>query len=173
MAANTYTLISSNVLASSAATVTFSSIPATYTDLVIRWSVRTDRANTIDNIRIQYNGSTSAIYSETRLQGDGSAAASGRQSAITYNDFAIVDGDTATANTYASGELYIPSYTASQNKPISFFGAEEENSATAYMRTMAYLWSSTAAINEIKLLLASTYQFKATSSFYLYGIKNS
>jgi hypothetical protein len=171
--ANTYTLIQAQTLASSAATVTFSSIPATYTDLVLRWSARTDRANTIDNIRIQYNGITTATYSETRLQGDGSAAASARQSAITYNDFAISDGDTATANTYASGELYIPSYTASQNKPISFFGAEEENGAAAYMRASAYLWSNTATINEVKLFLASTYQFKATSSFYLYGIRSS
>ena len=53
MAANTYTLISSNVLASSAATVTFSSIPATYTDLVLRVSARNN-----DGVPFTYVGGT-------------------------------------------------------------------------------------------------------------------
>ena len=62
MAANTYTLISSNVLGSSAASVTFSSIPATYTDLVLRVSARTDAD---DTSLITFNGTTTG-YSKTR-----------------------------------------------------------------------------------------------------------
>lgn len=73
--ANTYTLISSNTLTSSAASVTFSSIPATYTDLVLRISSRTDAAGATATVAAQFNGdTTSANYSETNLNSDGATA---------------------------------------------------------------------------------------------------
>ena len=53
----TYTLISSNVLTTAAASVTFSSIPATFTDLVLRMSAQADGAsNAFDNITLTFNG---------------------------------------------------------------------------------------------------------------------
>jgi len=88
--ANTYTLINSNVLASSAASVTFSAIPATFTDLVIRASIRTDRAAVEDWLYIKFNGLTTN-RSYTRLTGSGSAAASGRSTSV------IVLGETNAA----------------------------------------------------------------------------
>ena len=66
--ANTYTLISSNVLGSSAASITFSAIPATYTDLVVRVTSRVDRSiNGAHNCFLTVNGSTSSDYSYTNL----------------------------------------------------------------------------------------------------------
>ena len=59
-------LISSQTLGSSAASVTFSSIPATYTDLVLKVSVRSDVAATADTLFMQFNSITSG-YSETNL----------------------------------------------------------------------------------------------------------
>ena len=168
--ASTYTLISSQVLASSASTVTFSSIPATYTDLVIRASIRTDRAAVEDWLFIKFNGVTTN-RSYTRLTGSGSAVASGRSTT------GIVLGETnaatSTSNTFSNQEIYIPSYTASQNKPMSGIGMQEDNAAAAYMMASAGLWSSTAAITEINLYPETGPNFVTGSSFYLYGIKNS
>ena len=53
--ATTYTLITSQTLASSAASVTFSSIPSTYTDLVLRVSARTDNAAVSDGFYVGLN----------------------------------------------------------------------------------------------------------------------
>lgn len=171
--ATTYTLISSNVLSSSAATVTFSAIPSTYTDLVLRMSVRTDNTGvTYNNLLVTFNG-TSSGYSRTRVYGDGASAASSRSSNQAYSIWTFgSDSADATADTFANNELYIPSYTASQNKPMSLFMAHENNTTTAYVTGQADLWSNTAAITSITLDGNSS-NFVSGSSFYLYGISKS
>jgi hypothetical protein len=166
----TYTLISSNVLASSATSVTFSSIPATYTDLVIRASIRTDRAAVEDWLFIKFNGLTTN-RSSTRLTGSGSAAASGRST--TDIILGETNAATSTASTFSSQEIYIPSYTASQNKPMSGIGMQENNTTAGYMLASAGLWSNTAAITEINLYPETGPNFVSGSSFYLYGISNA
>ena len=171
--ANTYTLIASNTLSSSAASVTFSAIPNTYTDLVLRFSARNDRAVTDGTFKITLNGLTSSIYSWTYLQGNGSAASSARASATTsLQDYALV-GSSATSNTFSSIEIYIPSYTVSQNKPISAISVNETNATAVKMTALAQLAATTAAISSIEIANNSTWQFVSGSSFYLYGIKNS
>lgn len=170
--ANTYTLIASNTLGSSAASVTFSSIPATYTDLVVRISARADTGDTFQNLRVQINGNTGTVYSNTRLEGNGATASSARNSNASFLASGEVDGSTATSNTFASIEMYFPSYAASINKPISTFAAQENNTTTAYIRGIAGLFSSTTAISSIQFKPVAD-NFVSGSSFFLYGIKNS
>ena len=170
--ANTYTLISSNVLASSAASVTFSSIPATYTDLVVRYSARCDAAVTVRLAYIQLNA-TASSYSETYLAGDGASATSARATAQPFIGYLRVPGTSATASTFSSGEFYVPSYAVSQNKPMSIFDAAENNTTTAYILAEAALWSNTAAITQIKFGLDGSGSLVTGSSFYLYGIRSS
>ena len=171
--ATTYNLISSNALTSSAASVTFSSIPATYTDLVLKITARNDDTTTIMGIR--FNGdTTSNNYSSLILRGSGSAASS-----LSYNTTRTqlfqqdgVEPSTMAANTFVNAELYIPSYTVSEHKPISGFTVTEDNSATAYMSVIAHLWRNTAAITSINLF-SNSGNLVSGSSFHLYGIKNS
>ena len=174
--ANTYTLISSNTLTSSAASVTFSSIPATYTDLVLKFSARTNQATSSSYCRITFNGASSG-YSETYIQGDGSAASSGLFANRAYfgvNNTIYLPGSSNTANTFGYSELYLPSYLASQNKPVSIYSATENNNATAYEALTAGLFSDTTAISSITLLARDgTSSFISGSSFYLYGIKST
>ena len=172
---NTYTLISSNVLSSSAASVTFSAIPSTYTDLVILYSARTDLSSSGDAVNIKFNGSSVAEYSYTTIRGNGSTATSFRSSSDTRLTItnAGADGATATANTFGSVEIYIPSYTASQNKPSSVFAVQENNATGAFINPIANLWSNTSAITSIAFTSDNAANFVSGSSFYLYGIKNS
>jgi len=175
--ASTYTLISSNVLSSSAASVTFSSIPSTYTDLVLRISARNDGAATTDNAKLQFNGDTSsANYSWNYLRGNGSTASAAITSTGVIGYFQLnwfSNGAASVAtNTFTNNELYIPSYTASQKKQFSWFNAQEDNSSTANLWGYALLYHSTTAISSITIT-GSSYNFVSGSSFYLYGIKNS
>ncbi len=172
--ANTYQLIASNTLSSSAASVTFSSIPATYTDLVLKLSTRTDLADTSVNIFTRLNGDTATNYSITRVANYGGGVDSDRNtSQVRFNQAPWSEGTNLTANTFANSEMYIPSYTASQNKPLSVFDAVENDSATtAYVIATASLWRNTAAITSIEMLPYSG-NFVSGSSFFLYGIKNS
>jgi hypothetical protein len=167
----TYTLISSNVLASSAASVTFSAIPATYTDLVLRVSARAD-SGSFREPYLTLNNLTTSIYSFTRFYGTGTSVGSDREPAtIPNNIYAMfINGSTSTADTFGSLEIYIPSYTASQAKQISLFSAQENNTTAAYMEPAALLVNTTAAINEVKFTYAN---MVTGSSFYLYGISNA
>ncbi len=168
----TYTLISSNVLSSSAASITFSSIPATYTDLVVKWSVRTDYGATRTGFRIAANSITSGYTATYLIQYNTTVVGSGQDSAAYWNA-EYIDGTGATANTFGSGELYLPSYIASQNKPASLFSAAEGNSAAdTGMYVKALLLSNTAAITSLTAT-ANTGNFVSGSSFYLYGISNA
>ena len=172
--ANTYTLISSNVLGSSAASVTFSSIPATYTDLVLRMSARCTTAANNMVLGLRINGLSTTIYSNTFLQGTGSAASSGASATQTELNGNTFQGDATTANTFTSIEFYIPSYTVAQNKPISGISSGENNATAALTKATANLIRSTATISSIFLFeQSSAALFSSGSSFYLYGIKNS
>jgi hypothetical protein len=173
----TYTLISSNVLASSAASVTFSAIPATFTDLVLRCSVRSTHAGGNDLLQINFNSdspSTGTKYSDTFLNTPSMSANSGRD--LNQSIFFQVKfpASSSTSNTFSSTEIYIPSYTVSQNKPISINNRWENNSATdADVLAMAALYRDTTAISAITLTPYLTASLASGSSFYLYGISNS
>ena len=172
--ASTYQLITSTTLGASATSVTLSSIPSTYTDLVVRISARTDRGTTSTGIRLTFNGSSAANYSYTYVLGNGSAASSSFTSNNTLATFGSANAATSTANTFSSHELYIPSYNASQNKPFSSFNAFENNTTAAEVSAYANLWSNTSAISSITFTQAgSGTSFVTGSSFYLYGVKNS
>ena len=168
-------LISSQTLASSAASVTFSSIPATYTDLVLRLSARTDNGAVNDGIIMTINSTAGTAYSKTTLLGNGATATSTRSSST--NAFGTspngATGSTATASTFGSIEIYVPSYTVSQNKPFAYFGVGETNAATAYMGAIAGFWSNTATISQLDFTPNSGTNFVTGSSFYLYGISKT
>ncbi len=174
--ANTYTLIASNTLGSSAASVTFSSIPATYTDLVLKFSARANSGgSTAGDVYVRINGSSSTIYSETvlRCYESNTAATLSQNIETSFIYLTQQNGSATTSNTFSNFEVYIPSYTASQNKPISSFGVLENNNTTIpFIGVDAALFRSTSAITSITLNISND-AFASDSSFFLYGIKSS
>ena len=168
--ANTYTLIASNTLSSSAASVTFSSIPNTYTDLVVKASVRMTVVGNFDELYLQFNSSTAAIHSRTDLYGNGTSAFSGRDSSRDYISLWYANASSSTTSTFTNIEYYIPSYTANQNKPVGISSASEANATLAYINATAGLFRSTSEITTIKIYPISA-NFASDSSFWLYGIK--
>ena len=167
---STYTLIKGETIGSSAASYTFTAIPSTFTDLVVRHSTRATTSNL--SLFIKINGATTGL-SVTLLGGDGGSAFSYR-SPTDYSGEWLGYKSTSgnTANTFGSGEVYIPNYTVSQNKPFSSTSVTENNASDAYIGLGAKLWSNTAAITSIEIYGQSG-DLAAGSSFYLYGIKNS
>ena len=168
----TYTLISSNTLSSSAASVTFSSIPATYTDLVLRYSARCDAAVTARLSYIELNATASG-YEEHYLLGDGASATALGATLQPFIGYLRNPGTTADASTFSSGELYIPNYTVAQTKQMSLFDVSENNVTTAHLLAESILWNNVAVINQIKFGLDGTGSLVTGSSFFLYGISNA
>ena len=173
MANTFYKIASITVGSGGAASMSFSSIPSTYTDLVIKGSVRGTTSATEVDLNIQVgNGSvdTGSNYSTRELYGTGSSV--GSNGFTTTNVHPPVNADSATANTFGNFELYIPNYTSSNQKSMSVDVVTENNATTAAARIAAYLWTGTSAINIITLTAGSG-SLKQYSTATLYGIKNS
>ena len=171
---STYTLISSNVLSSSAASVTFSAIPSTYTDLVLRCSIRDSGSSgtSQQQVRVRINGSSSANYSRRNLTGVGSTAASGNGTSNTSIAGFYAPDAGATSNTFNSFEVYIPNYATVQQRQVSVFNAFENNSSTVNeINATAALYTNTTTITSLYIDTVSG--LVSGSSFYLYGIKSS
>lgn len=170
--ANTFTLIESKTLGSSVATISFTSISSTYTDLCLKLSARASNAQTYDNFIITFNGSSSG-YSTKLLYGSGTGnGASAGTSSATVIDYGLIPAATANASVFGNAEIYIPNYAGSNNKSLSIDEVTENNITQAFAALEGALWANTAAINQITLT-CSTSNFVQYSTAYLYGIKNS
>jgi hypothetical protein len=166
--ATTYTLIDKTILTGTQASITFSSIPSTYTDLLLKTSARGNYVGVGNSQSISLNGS-SANFSGRYLQGSGSGTPSSGTSTQYVGD---INAASATSNTFNNAKIYIPNYTSSNYKSISVDSVTETNATTIYATLVAVLWSNTAAINSITLT-DDAGNYVSGSSFYLYGIKNS
>ena len=172
----TYIQIGSTVTVGSggAANIEFTSIPATYTDLVVKLSVRTTDALLGPDLVYQFNGDTSTSnYSYRYLSGNGSAASSGAGSTLGVNYAGAIDGSSATSNTFANTELYVPNYASSNQKSSSVDGVLENNGTDARDSLLANLWTNTAAITSIKFYSLNGGNFVQYSTASLYGIKKN
>ena len=162
----TYTAIATATVGSGGtANITFTPIAASWTDLLIKISGRSDADNV--GIDIKLNG-VSTNQSYRRLRGDGSAVSSTTLTALRV----INENSTATANTFGNTEVYIPNYAGSTNKSLSADGVNENNATQAYADLGAGLWSNTAAITSITLT-PNLGNFVQYSTATLYGIKNT
>jgi len=165
--ANTFVQIGSTVTVGSggAASFTFTSIPATYTDLIIKVSGRDNRGFTFDNMAPSFNASTSNI-STSALYAYGGTATPAAGSGANYQ---YVNGNSGTANLFSNYEWYIPNYAGSNYKSISSDSVTEDNSSNSIVSLAANLWSITTAINEITFtpVNGSLLQYTTAS---LYGI---
>jgi hypothetical protein len=163
---NTYKLISSVTVGSGgAASMVFSSIPQTYTDLLIKVSAR---GVGIDN-QLTFNGSTSN-NSSRYLFGNGASAISGSDASNIQLQGSTESGN--TANTFGNMEIYIPNYTSANYKSVSIDAVTENNATTAYAFLSAGLWSNTAAITSATITNSSG-NYVQYSTAYLYGISNA
>jgi len=169
MAANYVLIEKISVGAAGASSVTFSGIPQTgYTDLVVKCSVRSDRASSLNSyMRLYPNGSSTSITLRA-LTGNGSSAGSQTESAAGAY-VGEINAITSTASTFSSVDIYLPNYAGSTNKSYSVDAVMENNATTAYSALVADLWSNTSAITSIQLLDALG-NFVQGSTFYLYGV---
>lgn len=163
-----YQLIQAQTLTGAAASVTFTNIPQNFTDLIISVSARAVNSGA-QNILVSFNGS-SANFSSRLLYGTGSSVASISYPANTPTNSSIVlGGSDYTANTFNSGEIYLPNYAGSINKSFFSDSVTENNATASYIELFSHLWSSTAAINSVGLAPASG-NFATNSTFTLYGV---
>ena len=156
--------------AGGASSISFSSIPSTYTDLYLLVSTRSSNSNS--DLTLQVN-SVSANYSFNQVYGTGSAAASDNLSGqSTLNRAGRSNGSSTTANTFSTNQIYIPNYAGSTAKSFIIEGAYEDNATANRMALISGLSADTAAISTLTLAIDGGGNFAQYSTAYLYGITN-
>jgi hypothetical protein len=174
--ASTYEPIATTTLGSTTDTVTFSSIPATYTDLVLIAAAR-DSSTSYYNAQfgLRFNGDTAANYSTTEVTGDGTSATSGRTSNQTWAILGKVPNQTSgySSSTFGATVFQIMNYanTTTYKTVLSrsnyLFGSTD-----GYVTAKVGLWRKTPeTINSVSVYTNSGYGFVSGSTFTLYGIK--
>ncbi len=160
----TYEPIASQTVGTAASSVEFTSLPGTYTDLVVACRIGTTSGN--GNIQVQVNSDTGSNYSYTFLAGDGSAAYSGRYS----NQTEFITDNYAYANTGVES-VYIYHIMSYANTSVykTFLGSA--GTAGRAITKALGLWRSTSAITSIKLYPSGATTFKTNCVFSVYGIK--
>lgn len=170
--ANTFKKIQTVTVGSGgAASIDFTSIPQTYTDLKIVLSARTNRANATDEANLTFNNNTSSSYSWRMVYGDGTSVASPSGSSTTSIAGIQIPGGNATANIFGNVEIYIPNYTSANNKSASIDAVPEDNATTSYMKLTAGLLANTTAITSVKIS-GSSGSLVQYSTATLYGISD-
>jgi hypothetical protein len=160
-AGSTYTPIATQTLGSATATVTFSSISGSYTDLIL--IIGGKNASSDQGIVTQVgNGSidTGSNYSTTYLIGDGSSATSGRASSAT----SIIAGRMDNV-----GSTSIINYMNYSNTTTYKTVLGRGNDGAMVIQHVG-LWRNTAAINTINVFNLSSVDFAAGTVLTLYGI---
>jgi hypothetical protein len=148
-----------------AASIAFTGITQTYTDLLVVLSTRS--ASTGNQIICAVNGSNATA--QRTVFGDGGGGAALSSSGATWLGF----GDTSaeTASVFGNMQIYFPNYAGSANKSVGAESSMENNANQAYVALTATLFGS-SAITSLTFTTNSG-NFVEYSSASLYGIKNS
>jgi hypothetical protein len=157
----TYEPIATTTLGSAQASVTFSSISGSYTDLVV--VIEGAATTSFGQVQMRFNGDTGTNYSTTYVWGTGSAAVSDRDSNISTGGSNPGFLGTARGNNVINIQNYSNTTT---NKTAIARSSIPGNRVAATVN----LWRSTAAINEVRFNILGGDTFTSGSTFTLYGI---
>jgi hypothetical protein len=150
--------------------VTFSSIPATYKHLQIRYSVRSAFSAGSDIILARANGDSGNNYAAHRIYGDGSTVATQGFTPQTYFLGPDCPAANSSANVFGSGVWDILDFAnTNKNKVTRVLGGRDE-SGSGYVWLNSSLWINTSAITSIQFFTGNGIMVQ-NSIVSLYGIK--
>jgi hypothetical protein len=163
----TYEAIATKTGTGGSALIDFTTIPQTYTDLVLVVQAATPSGATTLATRLSTdNGSTfdsTANYSRTFVYGDGSSAGSARNTSIDSAYLGSIEASTITT--------YIIQFMNYSNTTTFKTFLARANNTSWTVAGIVDLWRATNAISGIRLLNLSGFNFGTTTTATLYGIK--
>jgi hypothetical protein len=153
------------------ASLTFTSIPQTFTHLQIRGIVRSSTAN---NCYVRYNGDSGSNYGRQYLFGTGTnPLGSSGDTSTTFNNFGYATSATSPRNIFSMGIVDILDYTSStKTKTTRCFSSYQDNSTDGFVLTYQGVWMATPTpITSIEISMQGGTLLSEYSTFALYGIK--
>jgi hypothetical protein len=154
------------------ATITFSSIPATYTHLQLRCLVRTDRGSARDYFRLRFNSDTATNYSAHYLIGNGASASASQATNAGAIDMGLAATTAQASSIFGVTILDILDYAnTNKYKTTRDLSGVDSNDTEGKIEFQSGSWRSTAAVSTITLISGTGSNFVQYSSFALYGIR--
>ena len=166
-------VIGESVLGSAAASIDFSSIPATFRHLLIEFWGRSTDASTGTGLIIRFNGDTASNYDYQRDLGNGTTALATSAAGTNLPLVGFVVGANATAGRAGAVSIRIPGYasTAFNKLALGVGGSVQGTATSGFLGENSFVnWRSTAAINQVTLSLQSGGNFAAGTIATLYGL---
>lgn len=153
-------------------TITFSSIPQTYTHLQLRVLGLTNSGSQFEPMQIRFNSDTGNNYRLNHtLMGDGSAVSASTDGQGTRLLFYKFGADGYLAGAFGAGIIDILDYkNTNKYKTVRALIGTDLNGAGAITLNSG-LWMDTSAISNIEIKTNGGNNWKQYSSFALYGIK--
>ena len=170
---NSYESIATAVGTGSSGTISFTSIPSTYTHLQLRSIARGTQSGASTNMTLRVgNGSidSGSNYTYHRLFGNGSSATADGLGSQT-SGLCGITGTGAGSNVYYTSVIDFIDYdNTNKFKTIrSLNGYDNNGDGVVFLES--FLWRSTSAITNIELTLGGGQNITTASQFALYGIK--
>jgi len=159
-------IATTTVGAGGASSVTFSSIPSTYTHLQLRISTL---LSNVDDVIIRFNSDSANNYIGHFLLGNGTAASSGVLFGGASSGLAILYAPYSATPIPSNTDILDYANTNKFKTTRTLYGAE--NNSTGRIQLNSGLWRSTSAVTSILVIPFSGTTFSQYSSFALYGIK--
>jgi hypothetical protein len=166
-AGNTYEAIATAVGTGSSTSITFSSIPSTYTDLVLVCNVIVPSSS---SIAIQFNSDTGNNYSYTVLDGDGTTASSNRQTNVNVINLAGWSSNLGSTTNPSPILCSINNYSNSTTYKTALVRSAAYGTSSSCVDAFVGTWRNTSIITSIRVFSSSA-NLATTSTFSLYGIK--
>ena len=168
-----FTVIDHTELGAAASSWDVTSIPSSYDHLLIVASARSDEANTLKYLMLNFNGDTGTNYSNTRLMAVSSTPSSDRDAGKAFMKAGMVTAASVLADSFGTFKCWIPNYANTANFKQAAVQTSTGGSSTSdwwwSLNVDAGLWSSTAAINQVTLAPGAD-DFVQYSTFTLYGV---
>ena len=166
----TSTHIETIELTASQSSITFSSIPQDYDDLIIKMSLRSSGVGRGIRLRLG-NGTlnTGSNYTSLLLQGNGTSVITSVQT-TTELYIGVTTNTSTTSNIFSVDSCYIPNYTSATNKSISADSVSENNATQAIQFIDAGFFSTSSAIDIAQIFLSDSADLAAGCTASLYGI---
>jgi hypothetical protein len=176
--ANTYTLIQATTVGSGGqSSISFNSIPQTYTDLKLVYSLRTSVAGNTDAIALTINGSTSNLSGKFMFFNGFTGGTFNASSAVSGQEGGFINGNTSTTGAFSNVELYFPEYTSSTTPKTFTVDSTQEKAATGtnsmYMGLFGNMWNPGTQAGITSIVLTPGASLLQHSTAYLYGISKS
>jgi hypothetical protein len=158
---STYEPIATTTIGTAVNSYTFSSIPGTYTDLVI---ICNGNASATVDTGLRFNGDTGSNYSYTRMYSNGSATASDGANNMDY----AAGASWYAASTNNTSIINVMNYA---NTTAFKTVASRSNATSTLVGFTSNLWRSTAAITSVTITTVGASTYSVGTTFTLYGIK--